>query len=118
VVQEGKRLFGDRFVPLLDFMSIDKYRKILAQVDIAVFAHRRQQAMGNTISLLGYGKTVYMRDDVTPWQTFKDKGITVHALDTLSLKLQDPEVSEQNKAAVRKHFSRDVLVSQLKSIFQ
>lgn len=117
VAAEGGRLFGSRFTALREFMDITQYRRMLATVDVAVFAHRRQQGMGNTISLLGLGKKVYMRDDVTPWQTFREKGIVVHALDTLNLQPPSQEEIARNQQIVREQFSRDVLVRQLRQIF-
>jgi dTDP-N-acetylfucosamine:lipid II N-acetylfucosaminyltransferase len=117
IAAEGARIFGSRFTALRDFMDITQYRRMLATVDVAIFAHRRQQGMGNTISLLGLGKKVYMRDDVTPWRTFRDMGIVVHALDTLSLQPPTEEEIAQNRKLVREQFSKEVLVRQLMQIF-
>ncbi|MFC6669723.1 TDP-N-acetylfucosamine:lipid II N-acetylfucosaminyltransferase [Marinobacterium aestuariivivens] len=52
----GRCLFGERFIPLRDFIPYQDYVKVLSEIDIAVFAHRRQQGMGNIITLLGLGK--------------------------------------------------------------
>ena len=45
--------FWRKFKPLVDFMPFDEYLNLLAKVDIAIFNHKRQQAMGNTTILLG-----------------------------------------------------------------
>lgn len=113
----GKELFAERFLSLRDYMSLDEYRKILFDIDIAIFAHKRQQALGNTISLLGYGKKVYMRDDVTPWQTFHGMGLTIFPLHSLNLSPISETDSLKNTSIISNGFSKHVLVRQLNHIF-
>lgn len=56
VINRGKVVFGERFKPVIEFLAIDKYTELMGSIDIAVFAHNRQQAMGNIVMLLGMGK--------------------------------------------------------------
>lgn len=51
VIIKGKELFGEKFIPLTEFMTFEKYLEFLGSIDIAIFAHKRQQAMGNTITI-------------------------------------------------------------------
>ncbi|WP_436322947.1 TDP-N-acetylfucosamine:lipid II N-acetylfucosaminyltransferase [Vibrio cidicii] len=113
----GEAMFGDKFYPLMDFMPIEKYNQILDEVDIAIFAHNRQQAMGNIINILGRGKAVFMRDDTSSYSLFTKLGIKVCSLDTLSLDVLPREVAIANNRRVRNYFSEDNLVKQLKNIF-
>lgn len=117
IKQLGKAMFGDKFYPLMDFMPLSQYNKILDEVDIAIFAHNRQQAMGNTINLLGRGKTVYMRGDTSSYAQLTKLGIKVCSFDNLSLDVQPREVAIANNQRVRNYFSEENLVKQLKSIF-
>lgn len=118
VTRKGQLIFGSRFEPIREFMHLADYHRLLAGVDIAVFAHRRQQAMGTTISLLGLGKKVYMRDDVTPWFTFKEKGVIVHALKDLDLSPISIVEADSNMRIIKKEFSSACLVQQLKNIYK
>lgn len=113
----GEVMFGDKFYPLMDFMPLSQYNEILDEVDIAIFAHNRQQAMGNTINLLGRGKTVYMRADTSSYALLTKLGIKVFVLDDLSLIAQPKDVAIANNHQVRNYFSEENLVKQLKSIF-
>ena len=113
----GKEMFGVRFTPLLDFMPFEKYLELLGQIDIAVFAHKRQQAMGNTIALLGLGKKVYMRNDVTPWKMFNDLGVKVFPVDNLALEPIDETAIKMNKETIRVVFCDETLIEQYKMIF-
>jgi len=114
----GKEIFGDKFVALLDFMTFDKYLELLGQIDIAVFAHKRQQAMGNTISLLGLGKKVFMRSDVTSWQVFQDLGVRVFDVENLDLLDLASDIRLQNQKKIETHFSQATLRQQWQSIFE
>lgn len=113
----GEAMFGDKFFPLMDYIPFVQYNQILDDVDIAIFAHNRQQAMGNTINLLGRGKTVYMHVDTSSFEFLTRLGIKVFSLDDLSLSLQSRNVAIANNKLVRNYFSIENLVRQLKIIF-
>ena len=67
VIAYGREKLGDKFVPMVDFMPHEDYYKFLATIDVAVFAHDRQQAIGNIMPLLYAGKKVYIRSDISTW---------------------------------------------------
>lgn len=118
IIKEGRLRFGDKFKPMLDFMPVVKYLSFLGEIDIAIFNHRRQQGMGNTITLLGLGKKVYIRDDVTPWALFERLGAKAYRLSDLDLESIDLNTKYQNKLAIKEYFSEAKLLTQLKSIFE
>lgn len=117
VISQGKVWFGDKFVPMTDFMPFEQYLEFLKSLDIAIFNHKRQQAMGNTITLLGMGKTVYLRSDVSQWELLNNEGITVLDVERNDLKLLDAESVDRNIQVVKEKFSRDKLVEQYARIF-
>ena len=77
VVTRGKEIFDVKFLPLLDFMSLADYKSLLSKIDIAIFNNWRQQGMGNIITLLAMGKTIYLRKEVTTWNLLNEKGFKV-----------------------------------------
>lgn len=117
VKEEGERIFGKKFVALMDFMPYQEYLRFLGEIDIAVFNHRRQQAMGNTINLLGLGKKVYMRSDVSQWKLFERLGVNVFDIKNFSLAQWIDFDGSQNLEKVQKYFSKDTLITQLKGVF-
>lgn len=114
----GNELFGDKFIPLLEMQPLEEYQKLLANVDIAIFAHKRQQAMGNTISLLGLGKKVYLRTNVTSWTVFADRNITTFDFDDFSYEPIEDSVARNNIEQIRFHFSESMLTKQWSAIFE
>jgi len=117
VIKIGKQIFGDKFEPLTDFMPFEKYLELLGEIDIAIFNHKRQQAMGNITTLLGLGKKVYVRRDETPWKMFNKLQIKVYdtTLD-ISIDTIDEDVKEENQKKVKAYFSEENLVKHWEQI--
>lgn len=113
----GQSLFGARFTAVRHFMSYPDYLTLLAGVDVAVFAHPRQQAMGVTIALLGMGKKVFIRGDVPQWNTFDALGVSLGNYAQLQLDLLDAETANSNRRRVADYFSTQRLVGQLRILF-
>ena len=118
VIKKGKSIFDAKFEVLTDFIPFDEYLDLLAEVDIAIFNHNRQQAMGNTITLLGLGKKVYMRTSVTPWNTFQNIGIKIFDVKNVILDLLDEEIKQQNQKRVKEYFSKENYLIQLNKLFE
>lgn len=118
IKEKGESIFGDKLHAMTDFLPFQDYLKFLGGIDIAIFNHKRQQAMGNIITLLGLGKTVYMRDDITSWQTLQELGITVYPIrGDLSHKVS-ASATLRNREIVKYYFSESNLKNQLRKIFE
>lgn len=117
VIKKGKELFGDKFIPLTEFMPFEEYLSFLGSIDIAIFNHKRQQAMGNAITLLGLGKTVFIRNDTTQWKFFQDKAINVHDTNALHGLSLSAEKNDENIKKIREYFSEHTLKRQLLELF-
>ncbi|WP_309499589.1 TDP-N-acetylfucosamine:lipid II N-acetylfucosaminyltransferase [Sulfurovum sp.] len=118
VIEQGKKIFGVKLVPLTEFIPFDKYLDILSNIDIAIFNHNRQQAMGNIITLLGLGKKVYMRHDITPWKMFEDTGINVFDVSNVKIDLLSEDTKKQNQQKVKEYFSKENYLRQLDKLFE
>ena len=118
VIAAGNAIFGDKFKAMTDLMPFDQYLEFLGQIDIAVFAHKRQQGMGNTITLLGMGKKVYMRSDVTSMATFDGIGVKVFDFSDIDLMPISIEIKNKNKTQLRNRFSEAMLIKQWSAIFE
>lgn len=113
VIQYGNKIFGDKFQPLTEYLKPEEYSKIIANVDIAIFNHQRQQALGNIIGLLYLGKKVYIRSDITPWDYFDKLGVKLY--NTIELKNTsfdnlinfNESIGQANRKIVSKEFSEE-----------
>lgn len=118
IIENGYERFGEKFYPLTQFVTYEKYINFLNDVDIAIFNHRRQQAMGNTITLLGLGKTVYMRSNITSWSMFRSLDIKIFDIDGFSLNIIDEKEKLNNQLKLKEYFSEEKLTDQLALIFR
>ena len=118
VLEQGRALFGDRFRPMTGFMPLDEYLGFLSAIDIAVFNHRRQQAMGNIVALLARGKKVCLRSEVTSRLTLEKLGVKLYHTEDFDLEPIPREWAESNRHIVTAYFSEQTLLAQLERIFQ
>ena len=116
VIDKGYQLFGDNFVPILDFIPRSEYQDFLRDIDIVVFNQNRHQAMGTIINILGLGKTLYMNSNVASWKFLKRLGLDVYCMS----EFEDFEIradSKKNNKIIESYFSIDKLKVQWREIF-
>lgn len=73
----GKKLLGEKFIPITEFMAKEKYVELLSSCSVGIFNNDRQQAMGNINMLLVLGKKVFLRENTSMWKTYNDAGYEV-----------------------------------------
>jgi len=117
VSEYGTKTFGDKFQPIMSLLPYNEYLELLNSIDIGIFAHKRQQAMGNIISLLGAGKKVYIRSDITTWDYLCGMGIVLYDISNLSIEKSTADISAKNSDLIKEIFSEDKLVEQINSLF-
>ena len=96
IARIGHNYFGEQLVPLFNFMSNIEYINFLSNIHIAIFNHNRQQGMGNIITLLGLGKKVFIRNDITSWKYFEKLGIKIFDNKIIDLSTLDKNI-KRNK---------------------
>ena len=87
--KNGKEVFGDRFVGLLDFIQRESYFQLMDSVDICLMYHNRSQAGGNIFAFLQKGKKVYLKANSTIYLLLKELGF--HIFSELELAKQSYE---------------------------
>ena len=118
VIKLGIELFGAKFIPLTEFMPFEQYIEFLRKIDIAIFNHKRQQGMGNLITLLGLGKKIYMRSDLMPVRLFAEIGVKVYDVENIDLDPLNDEVKNHNVKIIKEYFSKERLCHQWEEIFE
>lgn len=121
IIKEGRKLFGDRFIPITNYYDKEEYSYILKNIDVALFAYNRQQGLGNMWSLLLEGKKMYI--DNEKYKFFDKSGIKVYNICELSEEtLKDvifipKDIKENNIKIAKKIFNEDNIKMYLKKIF-
>jgi dTDP-N-acetylfucosamine:lipid II N-acetylfucosaminyltransferase len=121
VIECGVSIFGeDKFMPITEFVPFDEYLELLAKVDIAIFNHTRQRGLGNITTLLGLGKKVYIREEITTWSFCIDHNLKVYSANAGFEDLFeeiDENIKERNIKNIKKKFSEKKLIEDLMIIF-
>ena len=116
VINVGSQMFGERFTPLVSWMSKHQYDHFLDSIDVAIFPSWRQHAMGNIINLLGRGIHVYLNDQTTSWQFLNRLGLHVDSYTQINgLSANNP--NQSNIEVVRHIFSEQRLINDWQAVF-
>ena len=125
VIAEGRRIFGEKFRPITEFMSFEEYTNLLASCSAGVFNNNRQQGMGNISLLIRLGKKVYIRDDTAMWQHFRHNMkyyvYPVSELDGITIEqLADfpQELAYNNIHIAEEYAAGDQAVQQWRKVFE
>lgn len=89
VKRYGEAVWGDKFVPLMDFIPKDEYFKMLQEVDVAIYNNNRQQAIGNIEEMLRQGKKVYLRKTTPMWKWYIGRGENIYSTSELRFVSKD-----------------------------
>ncbi len=107
VMNQGYALFGEKFIPLLNYMTPEEYASILSQIDVTVFFHDRQQATGNIEILSYYGSKIFIKSTISTWNHYVERdgcvffdALTIENLDFIGFIRYD----EKDRAANIKYF--------------
>lgn len=114
VIRKGNELFGNKFVFFKDFIGYTEYLEILSNIDIAIFNHKRQQAFGNIITLLGLGKKVYINKESTLNNLFNEIDVKTFNFEYFNLSLLEKDLKNKNIENVKEFYSEKQLIHSLK----
>lgn len=121
IIEKGYSFFGNNFNPLVDFMNSDDYYSLLAKVKIVIMGHKRQQATGNILALIKFGKKVFIRSNISTWDFYKENGIKVFKYENLKqevlLEMTD-ENKNKNKLAIQKNFTYNRVIREWNKIYE
>ncbi|GAB6099408.1 TDP-N-acetylfucosamine:lipid II N-acetylfucosaminyltransferase [Halanaerocella petrolearia] len=109
VKRVGEKIFEDKFVTMDRFLPEEEYYKFLSNVDIAIFNHDRQQATGNILSLLYFGKKIYInkKDNSTTWNYLMQHNFIFYDFDHINLEKLSIENKNKNKKIIKQSFTFD-----------
>lgn len=117
VLEQGIMTFNNNFEPLLDFMKMEDYIKVLQKCTHTVMPHHRQQAFGSIVMMLLAGSKVYLSKSSPLYAWFKNAGIRLFSVeDDLILEIHR-ELSDEDKNLNKKilyaMLSEEVILKQI-----
>lgn len=115
----GKKILGEKFNFLIDYLALDEYNNILKKCDIAIMNHYRQQAVGNILTLLYFGKKVVLNEKSSLYKYLTDLGFKVLSFSKFTeneLSSLDHEQQLNNRKLIIENFSSIKISEDLKAI--
>jgi hypothetical protein len=118
----GTQMFGQRFVPLRQFMPLEEYYAAISTCKVVVMNHIRQQALGNISAAVFKGAKVLLRPENPIFLQFREMGVNVFAIpvsETHTEELLEPLTDEQvrrNQEIMTSYFGFDNLVNQTRGL--
>lgn len=123
VKQAGIQNFGKSFTPLMEFMPVQEYVKLISTCSCVIMNHIRQQAMGNIIIMMYLGARVFLQKANPVYIFFKEKGAVIFSIDELRtegeiVKRLRPSEIETNRAILRTHWSRESIQEKTRNLVE
>lgn len=101
IMEEGKKLLGESFEPVVDFMPLEDYNRLLLSSDVFIYGNYRQAAVGNIVVALYIGAKVFLNPKNPLYKMYKDRGYMFFSIDELEEKinycLTEDEVNNNRK---------------------
>lgn len=121
IVQMGKSLLGESFIPLTDYMPLPEYNRLVSGCGILIMNHIRQQAMGNISSALLRGGKIFLRPENPIYSHYTRMGVKLFPFsDDLTIADLDTPLNKEdslrNKAIMAKIWSRSQGIENVKAI--
>ena len=75
IMKKGYETFGQKFIPIIDFMDKIEYANFLSTVDIYISNQNRQQGNGNASFICSLGGKVFTKSDTSVYKKYNSLGI-------------------------------------------
>jgi len=118
----GQNLFRNNYRPLLNFMTLDEYNRLLLTANVYIYGNWRQEAMGNILVALYIGAKVFLSRRSPLMTFFRNMGITIFELEKITQQQLDAPLplhfARQNKAIIQESFNRQRQIELCRSTFK
>lgn len=123
VIKQGEQLLGSKFKPIVNMLSKQEYDLLLADVDITVFAHDRQQGLYVAYYMMLHGKKLFLKASTSTFENFKSYQFKISSLEELSqcsfeqLSQTDSCIQLQNQNILLNNFTETALAKKWHDFF-
>lgn len=84
IKQTGQQIFGDKFLPITEFLPYAQYTQKVSSASYMVMGHLRQQAVGNVFIGLRSGAKIFFFERSPLYRFLKRKGFHVFNLESFN----------------------------------
>jgi len=112
IMNYGQKHLGSNFKPLVDFLDKEKYNTLLTSCSICIINTRRQQAVGNIITMLYFGSKLFLNEENILYSFFKNSGAVIFSIQEISKEFSSPLKEREikmNRKVLHKHWGEDAV---------
>lgn len=115
VIKEGKCLFGERFIPIKDYLPFDEYTAIMNSCDTLILGQKQQAATCNCLTAMWNGLKVFFLKDSMNYEFYKSMKLKVFSLEDDFGSVIDYNFDDvhYNREIIEKHYSYRAWVDDL-----
>jgi hypothetical protein len=108
VAEAGRSLLGSDFIPLTDFLPLEKYNELLSQCGTVIMGHRRQQGIGNLLRAIWQGAAIVLDRRNPVAQHLRANGVAITFLDEVPQSgLPTSSISQAQAMARQQYLDRE-----------
>lgn len=101
VLEGGQQFFGDQFHPVLDFMPLEDYSRMMCNNTVVVYANFRQEAIGNILTSLYLGAKVFLSKYSPVHEWARSIGVELFVLEEMTQESLDTPLSSAKQRVHR-----------------
>lgn len=122
VLKKGKQFLGKNFYPLIDFMPLEAYNKLLFSCSVAIFNHVRQQAVANIIVMGCFGARIFFNQRGMAYKFYKSEGLQVSTLKSLNQHVLETKLTSKelktNRSVMKKLYAEDAVKDKVRQLYK
>lgn len=122
ILKRGYRYFGRNFHPLLSFMPLDEYNRIMLKSEVCIYGSWRQEANGNIIIALYLGAKVFMSRKSPLFLYYTTLGLILFPLEDITQEELDTPLPNRaklhNKQILIKSFNINKQLDTIREIWE
>lgn len=123
IMKKGYETFGNKFVPILDYMDKPTYIKFLSTIDIYISNQDRQQGNGNASVICSLGGKVFTKSESSVYKKYNSLGIkyfNTYDIQNLSFKQfvsYDDQIKNETMTKIKTRMADSTKVKQWNDFF-
>ena len=117
-IKRGEMKWHNNYVPLLNYLPLDKYNELLLSAEHFIFSSWRQEAVGNILIALYLGGKVFLSEKSPILNYFRNMGLSIYSLEKMTQEDLDTKLDDNlinlNRKIINDKYNEKVVVDKIK----